>query len=119
MSVFLAGCFVFVFLVGLVGCFHLFCWSFYSDFRLLEVRVWSGSFECGFLSQGCVESFFGGTYFILLVFFVIFDLEVSLLLNMPCQGILFKNLLYYLGFLLVLGLGYGFECSKGYVDWGY
>lgn len=75
------------------------------------------SFECGFVSSPVVEDYFRRTYFILLVFFVIFDLEVSLLLKMPLQGVLYKNLFCYLWFLLLLFIGFGFEVFKGYVDW--
>ncbi|PWS21451.1 hypothetical protein DKP78_23505, partial [Enterococcus faecium] len=46
-------------------------------------RSWLSCFECGFLSGRIVECYFSYTYFILLVFFVVFDLEVSLLLNIP------------------------------------
>nr|YP_009906245.1 NADH dehydrogenase subunit 3 [Azygia hwangtsiyui]QLH90214.1 NADH dehydrogenase subunit 3 [Azygia hwangtsiyui] len=119
MGVFLAGVGVFVFLGFLVLVFHLFCWSFYSGFRVVELRSWVSSFECGFVSQGCTESFFSGTYFVLLVFFVVFDLEVSLLLNVPCQGLLYKNFFYYWLFIVTLAVGYSVECESGYVDWGY
>lgn len=74
------------------------------------------SFECGFVSQRIVEKYFRHTYFILLVFFVVFDLEVSLLLNMPLQGVLFKNFLYYVVFIIFLGSGFGAEVYKGYAD---
>lgn len=76
-------------------------------------------FECGFISQGVVENYFSYTYFFLLVFFVIFDLEISLLLKMPFQGLLFKNFPYYLFFLFILAVGFGVEVSRGYVNWGY
>lgn len=48
-----------------------------------------------------------------------FDLEVSLLLNMPLQGVLFKNLGCYILFLTLLGLGFRVEVRKGYAEWGY
>ena len=82
-------------------------------------RSWGSSFECGFLAQRLVENYFSYTYFVLLVFFVVFDLEISLLLKMPLQRFLFKNLLYYLLFLLLLVVGFGAEICKGYVDWAY
>lgn len=103
---------------ALVGIFHLFVWNFRFE-ELGRVRSWGSSFECGFLAQRLVENYFRYSYFILLVFFVVFDLEVSLLLNMPLQGALFKNLLYYLFFLFLLVVGYGVEINKGYVEWGY
>lgn len=109
-SVFIIFMFVF-FLVGLV---HLFVWNL--DINVFGgVRSWVSSFECGFLSQRVVEKYFSYTYFVLLVFFVVFDLEVSLLLNLPLQGLLFKNLLYYVCFLFVLAVGFGVEIRRGYV----
>nr|AYV63040.1 NADH dehydrogenase subunit 3 [Haplorchis taichui] len=103
----------------LVGVFHLFLWDsglwgFVSGFR-----SWVGSFECGFISQGVSENYFSWTYFILLVFFVVFDLEISLLLNLPLQGLLFKNLPYYVCFVVLLCFGFGIEVNKGYVEWSY
>lgn len=82
-------------------------------------RSWVSSFECGFVSQRVSENYFSYTYFVLLVFFVVFDLEISLLLNVPIQGVLYKNLPFYLLFLLLLRVGFRVEVNKGYVDWGY
>nr|AUL93143.1 NADH dehydrogenase subunit 3 [Cercaria capricornia]AUL93144.1 NADH dehydrogenase subunit 3 [Cercaria capricornia]AUL93145.1 NADH dehydrogenase subunit 3 [Cercaria capricornia] len=110
------GLFLVIFL--LVSVFHLYSWS--SDwFSLPGLRSWVSSFECGFVSERLVENYFSYTYFVLLVFFVVFDLEVSLLLNMPLQGVLFKNLGYYLFFLFLLSVGFSIEIKKGYVEWGY
>lgn len=66
-----------------------------------------------------MENYFRYTYFVLLVFFVVFDLEVSLLLNMPYQGLLFKNFAYYIFFLVLLSVGFAVEINKGYVEWAY
>nr|QYA17644.1 NADH dehydrogenase subunit 3 [Echinostomatidae sp. MSB para 30070] len=102
----------------LVVVFHLFVWN--TDLGIFSgERSWVSSFECGFIAQRLVENYFSYTYFILLVFFVVFDLEVSLLLNLPLQGILYKNLSYYLFFLLLLALGFGVEISRGYIRWSY
>nr|YP_009261935.1 NADH dehydrogenase subunit 3 [Echinochasmus japonicus]AKL39063.1 NADH dehydrogenase subunit 3 [Echinochasmus japonicus] len=109
---------IFLLVFLLVALVHLFVWNL--DINMFGgVRSWVSSFECGFLSQRVVENYFSYTYFILLVFFVVFDLEVSLLLNMPLQGLLYKNLLFYVGFLFVLVVGFGIEISKGYVRWSY
>ena len=98
----------------LVVVFHLFVWN--TDLGIFSgERSWVRSFECGFVAQRLVEKYFSYTYFILLVFFVVFDLEVSLLLNLPMQGILYKNLRYYLFFLILLAVGFGAEISRGYI----
>nr|YP_007891037.1 NADH dehydrogenase subunit 3 [Dipylidium caninum]UKT60690.1 NADH dehydrogenase subunit 3 [Dipylidium caninum]BAN15721.1 NADH dehydrogenase subunit 3 [Dipylidium caninum] len=80
---------------------------------------WASSYECGFISNSLCFNSFSFTYFALLVFFVIFDLEISLLLNMPEQGLLFYNFVYYCVFLLVLVCGFLGEVIFGYVRWGF
>nr|UFQ89267.1 NADH dehydrogenase subunit 3 [Scyphophyllidium guariticus] len=80
---------------------------------------WSSPYECGFCSNSLSFNTFSFTYFSLLVFFVVFDLEISLLLNMPEQGILFNNFFYYFSFLLILVFGFILEIIMGYVRWGY
>nr|YP_009516739.1 NADH dehydrogenase subunit 3 [Paragonimus heterotremus]AYE67511.1 NADH dehydrogenase subunit 3 [Paragonimus heterotremus] len=102
----------------LVCVFHGFFWNV-GEGSSSGLRSWVSSFECGFVSQRGVEDYFSHTYFVLLVFFVIFDLEVSLLLNMPLQGVLYKNLGFYVLFLLLLALGFGVEIYKGYAEWEY
>nr|AEZ35294.1 NADH dehydrogenase subunit 3 [Spirometra erinaceieuropaei]ARX11435.1 NADH dehydrogenase subunit 3 [Spirometra erinaceieuropaei] len=79
---------------------------------------WGSPYECGFCSTSLSFNCFSFTYFSLLVFFVIFDLEISLLLNMPEQGLLFSNFVYYFIFLLLLGVGFLGEVLLGYVRWG-
>lgn len=81
--------------------------------------VWSSPYECGFSSSSLRFNCFSFTYFSLLVFFVVFDLEVSLLLNMPENGLLFGNFVYYFVFLVVLGVVFVSEVLWGYVRWGY
>nr|WCH58148.1 NADH dehydrogenase subunit 3 [Holostephanus sp. FJ-2023] len=106
---------IFVVILILVLVYHLLIWSVGYDVN----RVWVSPFECGFLGSVLTENVFSYTYFVLLVFFVIFDLEVSLLLNLPYQGILFKNFGFYLFFLVLLSIGYGVELGSGYVSWNY
>nr|WSP01971.1 NADH dehydrogenase subunit 3 [Allocreadium lobatum] len=118
---YLGSCFLGLFLMVflLVILFHLSVWNVSASGAPNKLRSWVSPFECGFLSEGLVENYFSYTYFVLLVFFVVFDLEVSLLLNMPLQGMLFKNHGYYFFFLCLLSLGFLVEVNKGYVEWGY
>lgn len=69
------------------------------------------------MSQGVSENYFSCSYFLLLVFFVLFDLEISLLLKLPFQGFLFKKFGFYLFFVLCVCMGYFFEVEGGYVKW--
>lgn len=87
--------------------------------KLLLVKSWASPYECGFSSNSIRLNCFSFTYFSLLVFFVVFDLEISLLLNMPEQGLLYSNFVYYYFFLIVLGFGFVLEVFFGYVRWGY
>lgn len=80
---------------------------------------WSRPYECGFCSKSLSFDCFSFTYFSLLVFFVVFDLEISLLLKLPEQGFLYKNFVYYFIFLLILVFGFLCEVLFGYVRWGY
>lgn len=108
---------LFFILFILVSLYYFFVWNYRLDYR--NFRYWVSSFECGFAGQLLSLKYFSFTYFILLVFFVVFDLEVSLLLNIPFQGLLYKKLRVYLLFLIVLFLGFVIEIHSGYIDWGY
>lgn len=114
-KVFILGCIFFLFFVlsCIIVIYHSFMWRFINS---LVSRVWVSSFECGFLSGRIAENVFSYTYFILLVFFVIFDLEVSLLLKIPYQGVLYRKFIFYFVFLLILSIGYFVEVSKGYAS---
>nr|UFQ88295.1 NADH dehydrogenase subunit 3 [Rhinebothrium flexile]UFQ88319.1 NADH dehydrogenase subunit 3 [Rhinebothrium flexile] len=113
-----------VLLYGLIVFFVLFfIISFFTSGLFNKVACvvssWSSPYECGFASSSLSFNCFSFTYFSLLVFFVVFDLEISLLLNLPEQGLLFNNFFYYFSFLLILSAGFLSEIALGYVRWGY
>nr|YP_001218763.1 NADH dehydrogenase subunit 3 [Echinococcus oligarthrus]BAF56517.1 NADH dehydrogenase subunit 3 [Echinococcus oligarthrus] len=110
----------FVFFVFFLVC----CVIYFFNFGFLNKLgvfgfEWGSSYECGFFSVMVSLDCFSFTYFSLLVVFVIFDLEISLLLNMPFQGVLFGNFWYYYFFLLVVFFGFIVELFSGYVRWAY
>nr|WPK96121.1 NADH dehydrogenase subunit 3 [Microticola etholeni]WPK96123.1 NADH dehydrogenase subunit 3 [Microticola etholeni] len=112
----LFSCFVTFFFLFLV------IWFFSSGLfnkLMLGGLSWASSYECGFSSNSLSFNNFSFTYFSLLVFFVIFDLEISLLLNMPEQGLLFNNFFFYYFFLVILLIGFFLEVMLGYVRWSY
>nr|UEC44180.1 NADH dehydrogenase subunit 3 [Taenia caixuepengi] len=80
---------------------------------------WGSAYECGFFSSINSLNHFSFTYFSLLVVFVIFDLEVSLLLNMPTQGVLYESFVFYYFFIIVLFVSYIVEVFSGYIRWLY
>nr|AWW03142.1 NADH dehydrogenase subunit 3 [Cichlidogyrus mbirizei] len=82
-----------------------------------SVNVWCSSFECGFIGHSVKINNFGIGFFLILVFFVLFDLEISLLLNVAFQNEFFSNGLYYAGFVIVLAVGFFVEVCFGYIGW--
>nr|UTE83538.1 NADH dehydrogenase subunit 3 [Raillietina sp. HL-2022] len=102
----------------LCGVIYFFCSSVFNNNMIVNL-VWGGPYECGFCSNSLSFNYFSFTYFSLLVFFVVFDLEISLLLNMSEQGNLFNNFIYYNIFLWVLLLSFFVEVLLGYIRWGY
>lgn len=116
MVVMISGFLVFFVLVFLVVFYYCLFWDFYWCFNG-KVRCWVRRFECGFVSQRFSEDYFRVSFFLLLVFFVVFDLEVSLLLKVPFEGFLFKNLVSYFIFVVCLVFGYVYEIESGFVTW--
>nr|AEY84590.1 NADH dehydrogenase subunit 3 [Echinobothrium harfordi] len=105
-----AICLISVILAGVLGIYNK---------NSNAVINWASPYECGFSSNSLSLDSFSFTYFSLLVFFVVFDLEISLLLNLPEQGYLYSNFFFYFSFLLILSLGFVIEVFFGYVRWGY
>nr|WPK96126.1 NADH dehydrogenase subunit 3 [Paranoplocephala sp. 4 MG-2023]WPK96127.1 NADH dehydrogenase subunit 3 [Paranoplocephala sp. 4 MG-2023] len=115
-------------MLSLFTCFIIFSLLFISIYffssglfnKLMSSGLsWASAYECGFSSNSLSFNNFSFTYFSLLVFFVIFDLEISLLLNMPEQGLLLENFFYYYFFLVILLIGFFLEVMLGYVRWSY
>jgi len=90
--------------------------SFFGRVSREKVR----GFECGFDSEASSRSPFSLRFFVLLLLFVVFDVEIALLI--PCLVALLARaawsrvLVFYL-FLLVLGLGLFYEWADGGLDW--
>nr|YP_009829434.1 NADH dehydrogenase subunit 3 [Enterogyrus malmbergi]QJD07096.1 NADH dehydrogenase subunit 3 [Enterogyrus malmbergi] len=107
---------IWLFLVGLIALYDS---NFYSSLKTgnYNVNVWCSPFECGFIGHNVKVNSFSAGFFLLLVFFVIFDLEISLLLNCVFQEEFFKNLIYYLFFLVIVALAFLFEVVNGFVGW--
>nr|AFD18213.1 NADH dehydrogenase subunit 3 [Diplorchis hangzhouensis] len=72
------------------------------------------SYECGFSSIGNISTNFSLGFLLLLVFFVLLDVEVVLLFNY-CLNSGWCVLICYLFFLLVVFLGFLYEIVCGFV----
>lgn len=60
------------------------------------------SFECGFTGMGIIHSPFSVHFFVILVIFIIFDIEIVLLLGCVIRG-LFRPIVFTLLLLFVVG----------------
>nr|YP_010954525.1 NADH dehydrogenase subunit 3 [Sphyranura euryceae]WMV02088.1 NADH dehydrogenase subunit 3 [Sphyranura euryceae] len=76
-------------------------------------------YECGFSSFGAQSSNFSMGFLVLLVFFVLLDVEVVLLLNASKMLTLWGSLLYYLSFLFIIFMVFLFEVLYGFVSFKY
>nr|YP_009229278.1 NADH dehydrogenase subunit 3 [Allodiplogaster sudhausi]ALT06539.1 NADH dehydrogenase subunit 3 [Allodiplogaster sudhausi] len=68
------------------------------------------SFECGFTSLGKVQNSFSVHFFIMMLMFVIFDLEIVMFL-----GVLVSDINSFMSFLLVIF----FIVGGFYMEWWY
>nr|UFQ87243.1 NADH dehydrogenase subunit 3 [Schistosoma guineensis] len=84
-------------LVGLVH-YSVFGVKHFNGNRYSNLSEWYSSFECGFLGHGLNENFFSFSYLNLLILFVVFDLEISLLLNIVYDGIWYYTFWCYFFF---------------------
>lgn len=103
-------------LVGLVH-YSVFGVKHFKGNRYSNISEWYSRFECGFLGHGLNEKFFSFSYLNLLILFVIFDLEISLLLNIVYDGIWYYTFWCYFFFFFFLVVGYVVELKLGYIKW--
>nr|YP_009759657.1 NADH dehydrogenase subunit 3 [Schistosoma indicum]QIQ48869.1 NADH dehydrogenase subunit 3 [Schistosoma indicum] len=107
---------IFIFLIVFSHLFILGSKSFQGS-RYLSTNNWYSSFECGFLNYGLNENFFSFSYLNLLILFVVFDLEISLLLNIVYDGVWLYTFWCNFFFFFFVFLGYMIELNLGYVKW--
>nr|AEK49054.1 NADH dehydrogenase subunit 3 [Contracaecum osculatum A sensu Nascetti et al. (1993)]AEK49055.1 NADH dehydrogenase subunit 3 [Contracaecum osculatum A sensu Nascetti et al. (1993)]AEK49056.1 NADH dehydrogenase subunit 3 [Contracaecum osculatum A sensu Nascetti et al. (1993)]AET08651.1 NADH dehydrogenase subunit 3 [Contracaecum osculatum A sensu Nascetti et al. (1993)] len=85
-----------------LGNFLLSCKDFYKN------KI--SSFECGFVSVGKIQNSFSIHFFIMMLMFVIFDLEVVMFL-----GVLVSDASSMISFIMLLG----FILAGFYMEWWY
>nr|ASM41802.1 NADH dehydrogenase subunit 3 [Stictoleptura succedanea] len=83
-------------------------------------REKSSPFECGFDPKNSARLPFSLQFFLIAVIFLIFDVEITLLMPMILT-LLFSNILNYsiliIFFILILLLGIFHEWNQGALDW--
>lgn len=80
----------------------------------------SSPFECGFDPKGSARIPFSMRFFLLAVVFLVFDVEISLLLPLPLSissGVYFSTIVSGFIFVLILVLGLFHEWNEGSLNW--
>nr|BDL61485.1 NADH dehydrogenase subunit 3 [Arcotheres sp. GK-2022] len=83
-------------------------------------REKNSPYECGFDPKGSARLPFSLRFFLIAVIFLIFDVEITLLLPIAPTFILTDNLMWFLtstSFLLILLLGLYYEWKLGALNW--
>lgn len=100
---------ILVFLVYII--FYIICYRIIMD---IEGRR---AYECGFDPYSLTRLCFSYRFFLISILFIIFDVEISLILPIPFLIEREVGLLVFLIFILVLILGLIYEHSCGSLDW--
>nr|YP_010140019.1 NADH dehydrogenase subunit 3 [Aulacochilus grouvellei]QQK56318.1 NADH dehydrogenase subunit 3 [Aulacochilus grouvellei] len=80
----------------------------------------SSPFECGFDSKNSARLPFSLQFFLIAIIFLIFDVEITLLLPMVIS-LTFSSMMYFYmvisTFIMILLLGTYYEWTQGALDW--
>ena len=74
-------------------------------------------FECGFTSINPPHLPFSFQFFFIALLFLIFDVEIALIISYPTEPQSIKNLFAIFIFLLILTIGLVYEWQKRKIDW--
>nr|YP_009331667.1 NADH dehydrogenase subunit 3 [Paraleonnates uschakovi]APG32420.1 NADH dehydrogenase subunit 3 [Paraleonnates uschakovi] len=75
-------------------------------------------FECGFDPVSSARTPFSLRFFILAVIFLVFDIEIALLMPVPVSMIFFPSFLWFItSFCMILLIGLYQEWNEGSLDW--
>lgn len=87
--------------------------------KFINSREKSSPFECGFDPKDKARIPFSVRFFIIIILFIIFDIEISLLLQLPLQiqQDFWKNRILILLFVWILLIGTLEEWRRGILKW--
>nr|BDQ44446.1 NADH dehydrogenase subunit 3 [Pheretima okutamaensis] len=88
--------------------------------RSTEDREKSTPFECGFDPKNTARIPFSMRFFLLAIIFIVFDIEIVLLMPVPTMLMTSYNthiMLIYSAFIIVLVIGLIHEWNEGSLDW--
>nr|BDQ44485.1 NADH dehydrogenase subunit 3 [Manus koellikeri] len=88
--------------------------------RSTEDREKSTPFECGFDPKNTARIPFSMRFFLLAIIFIVFDIEIVLLMPIPTMLMTSYNMhtiFTYMVFIIVLILGLIHEWNEGSLDW--
>nr|YP_009679476.1 NADH dehydrogenase subunit 3 [Harpactocrates apennicola]QDP17923.1 NADH dehydrogenase subunit 3 [Harpactocrates apennicola] len=109
---FLFVCLISLF-IGIVMLLLMVIVSLWQDFNINSVS----SYECGFDPKSMTRMTFSYRFFLISILFLIFDVEISLLLPIPFISVSLYSYVLLMMFIFFLLLGLIYESYLGSLDW--
>nr|YP_009562239.1 NADH dehydrogenase subunit 3 [Cheliceroides longipalpis]QAU56485.1 NADH dehydrogenase subunit 3 [Cheliceroides longipalpis] len=101
--------------IGLVIIVYMiFMFIFYKN--MMDMESLSG-YECGFEPKSFTRIFFSYRFFLISILFIIFDVEISLMLPVPFLMESEMGMWVFIIFLMILILGLLYEYMCGSLKW--
>ena len=107
-------------ILGLFVSFVVLFAGLFLSMRTFIDREKSSPFECGFDPKNSARLPFSMRFFLLVVIFLVFDIEIALIMPLPIMigsGIIYEVLIGGILFLLILVIGLLHEWREGSLDW--
>lgn len=108
--------FYFVFVEGLILVILVYFLFFIIFYKNIIYNEMISSYECGFDPKSITRLVFSYKFYIISILFIIFDVEISLMISIPFFIIKELGLLIFYIFILILVLGLLYEYYYGSLD---
>nr|FAA04176.1 TPA: NADH dehydrogenase subunit 3 [Bdellodrilus illuminatus] len=108
-----------IFIIAFITPILLIFLAYLLNFRSMMSRMKLSPFECGFEPMNFSRIPFSMRFFMLVIIFMVFDIEIMLLLPLPTMwnmNFMLPNFMI-LGFLSILLLGLIHELTEGTISW--